>query len=90
MARPTRPICHGITANELPHAMAFAMRFAASPASRMKGIGYGFTSVIGVLMYPGQMVTTRTPLPRNSTRRLSKYEIAAALEAEYAPAPGTN
>ena len=36
---PTKRICHGITANDLPLAMARAMRRAASSGDNIKGIG---------------------------------------------------
>ena len=64
------------------------MRCAALPAPSRNGIGYGFFAVIGVLMYPGQIVSTSTPLPRSSMRRLSRYAMTAAFDAEYAPDPG--
>ena len=41
-----------------------------------------FAPVIGVAMYPGHIVVTVTPLPRNSTRRLSRRALAAAFDAE--------
>jgi hypothetical protein len=37
---------------------------------------------MGVAMYPGHIVVTVTPLPLNSTRRLSRQAIAAAFDAE--------
>src|SRR5258706_13652698 len=62
-------------------------RAALSGASR-NGIEYGLRAVIGVATNPGQIVTTATPVPLSSTRKLSREEITAALDAEYAPEPG--
>ena len=39
-------------------------------------------------MYPGQMVTTFTPADLNSPRKLSQYEMMAALLGQVAPWPG--
>jgi hypothetical protein len=70
--RPAIAICHGTTQKRRRAAIARATRRAATSGSSRNGIRYGFLAVSGVATYPGQIVTTATPLPCSSTRRLSR------------------